>query len=247
MANVVESKKIVGKKKQKRPDGTDPARYKNLENLSYREWAWEFLRRNDDFIAECKRVDSCNEDEKQAVARQFELKKFKRYSEQYKGGSGSPRFKFSSISRWINFDCENKKGRLARIRICPGQVVIRFNLASMIKDKKALEKQIRLAKQVVNKNLATYEKLINEEAKIHKHKCVNFGIYIRLLDYLAMNKSPLECAKLVYPNRTEQTDYYLGQYVKSPIEAAKKMASDGYIYLSILNGKPKGKGIPLEL
>lgn len=246
MADVVESKKIVGKKKRKRPDGTDPARYKKLEELSYREWAWEFLRRNDEFIAECKRVDNCNQDEKQAVARQFELKEFKRYSEQYKGGSGSPRFNFGSISHWISSEINNTKGRLSRIRICPGQVAVRFNLASMIKDKKVLEKQLRLAKLVITRNLALYEKKINKEAKTHKHKGMNFGLYIRLLDCLASNKPPHECSKYIYPNKGKYlTESDLNRLVKDPIEAAKNMASEGYLYLSILKGRPKGKGIPL--
>jgi len=63
-----------------RPDGTDVGRYRNLNKWSYRKWAWEFLRRNTSFIAECKRVRNGTEADRQAVADQYGLKKFKMYA-----------------------------------------------------------------------------------------------------------------------------------------------------------------------
>lgn len=245
----VKEENIKIRTKKKRPDGTDTTRYENFEKWSYRQWAWEFLRRNSEFIAECKRVRNGTDAEKQAVAKQFELKKFKMYSEKYKGASGIPQFSMGGISSWTNLDCDNEEDRLLTIRMSHGQVLVRFNLAPVIKDVKALDKQLRLAERRMKKRLAIYEKLIEKEAAVHKHKAINFGMYIRLLDLLAEGKKPLECAKLIFPSKVNdgRTDQYLRQDVKAPIAAALKLADEGYIYLSILKGRPQGKGIPVEL
>lgn len=251
MADSPSSKKIdVGSgAKNKRPDRNNPGRYKNLENWKYRKWAWEFLRRNTEFISECKRVESGTDAEKLAVAKLFELKKFKMYSEKYKGASGIPQFSMGSISSWTNLDCNSEEDRQILIRISPGQVLVRFNLAPVIKDVKALDKQLRLAERRVKKRLTVYEELIKKEAAVHKHKAMNFGMYIRLLDLMAGGKKPLECAKLIFPSKVSdgRTDHYLRQDIKAPIAAALKLANEGYIYLSVLEGKPEGKGIPVEI
>lgn len=242
----VESGKISSAKK--RPDGADAGRYKDLEKWSYRKWAWEFLRRNSEFIAECKRVHNGSDAKKQAVAEQFGLKKFKIYSEKYNGASGTPRFSMGAISSWTNLDCDNAEDRRVAIRLGHGQVLVRFDLAPVIQDVKALDRQLRLAEQRIKRRLAEYQKIIKKEAAIHKHKAMNFGIYIRLLDLLNAGKSPLECARQVFPTKVNnaRTDNYLRQDVKAPIDAAKKMAEEGYLYLSVLKGIPKGKGIHAE-
>ncbi len=43
--------------KTNRPDGLSIDRYKGHEKWSYRRWAWEFLRRNKDFIKACEALD----------------------------------------------------------------------------------------------------------------------------------------------------------------------------------------------
>ena len=58
--------------KGNRPDGLSIARYKGHETWSYRRWAWEFLRRDDDFIRACAAVDH-NEGTEPEVAKEFHL------------------------------------------------------------------------------------------------------------------------------------------------------------------------------
>src|SRR3989338_6346386 len=228
-----------------RPDGTDVGRYRNLNKWSYRKWAWEFLRRNTSFIAECKRVRNGTEADRQAVADQYGLKKFKMYSENYRGASGMPRFSMGSISSWTNLDCDNAEDRRIGIRLGYGQVLVRFNLPPIIQDIKALDKQLRLVELRIKKRLAKYEKIIEKESALHKHKAMNFGIYIRLLDLLNAGKTPQECAELVFSSRKEigGRGKYLHHIVNEPIESAMRMADEGYLYLSVLKEMPKGKGI----
>jgi hypothetical protein len=126
---------VASRKIKSRPDGTEVDRYKNLEKWSYRKWAWEFLRRNSNFIAECKRVERGTDKEKYAVADRFGLKRFKMYSEQYKGTSGYPRFAMGSISSWTNLDCDNAVDRRVNVNLGYGQVLVRFNLSPVIQDR----------------------------------------------------------------------------------------------------------------
>lgn len=236
-------------KKHPRPDGLDVDRYKGMNNWSYRKWAWEFLRRNTEFIAECERVEFGTDEEKKNVALKFGLKKYKSYKESYKNQSGYPKFVLGTISSWSNLDADKEKCGGVKIKVGDGQVVIRFDLASAINDEKALDKQLRLAEIRLKKHLATYEKRLQMKAAVHKHKALKFGIYIRLLDYMATGKTPLECAKLIFPSKVNEgdTDYFLRQSIKSPISAAKKIANEGYIYLSILRGKPDTKSISVTV
>lgn len=250
MMNDLESKEVVVSKKlkQKRPDGFDVGRYRNLKNWSYRQWAWEFLRRNVDFIEACKKVSSDTDEEKMSVAQKFGLKKFKKYTESYKGVSGYPIFSTGSITSFSNLDCDKNSIRRKKIAIKAGQVVIRFDLASATKDIRVLEKQLRMAKKKLIKARDRYAEKMNDKPQILcKPKSVNFGIYLRLLDHLAGGKTPVECARLIHQNKVKEryTDDQLRQLVKDQITSAKEYADKKYLDLSLLDKKSKGKKIML--
>lgn len=244
----MEAKSINASSWAKRPDGTDPQRYKGLEKWRYRRWAWEFLRRNSAYITECNKVRNGSDAEKLAVADQFGLKKFKMYSDSYKGKAGYPQFSMGSISSWTNLDSDIAKDRRVSIRLAHGQVLVRFNLESAIQDIKALEKQLRLAKQRIEKRLSVYEQILNKKAALHKHSVSVFGRYIRLLDLISAGKQPQECAEHIYISRVEigRKGKYLTPVIDKSIEKAEWFAVEGYRYLSVLKGVPKSKGIPLS-
>lgn len=87
----------------KRPNGIERDRYFGCERWSYRRWAWEFLRRNEGFIAACDRVDDGALDSQQEIADRFGLRDFKHYKENYSSEvSRTPRFAGASIRRWGN-------------------------------------------------------------------------------------------------------------------------------------------------
>lgn len=43
-----------------RPDWRDPESYKHLQKLDRAGWAWEWLKRNPDFIAACRQTAGFN-------------------------------------------------------------------------------------------------------------------------------------------------------------------------------------------
>lgn len=230
------------RKKIPRPDGTDSAPFKNVYKWSYRKWAWEFLRRNPAFIRACKQAASGTDDARAAVAEQFGLKQFKHYTEPYRGQSGQPKFVSGSIACWAHLNPQPTTPRLLKNKLCAGQVLIRFDLAAAMVDPRALERQLALARRTLDKRFNDYAALLGHKPSEHRHKVLTFGIYLRLLDALANGKSNVECARILYPERTKGLDSYdVSEYVKHRIQLAREYANERYRYLALLKGKPKGK------
>jgi hypothetical protein len=240
------------KQKHPRPDGYKKEHYRNLEKWSYQKWAWEFLRRNDDFIKECEKIKEGTADgndmdeEKLEVALKFGLKKFKDYKEGYNGESGQPGYSIRSISKWVNINNDKSVTRTVSIKIRSGQMLIRFDLNNMLEDRRAYTKQIELAETSIKMNLKKYGELINKKAGIHNHQPSVFGLYIRLLDHRAQGRTYYECAKLLYPEK-EKTygKSEMEQLVSNSIKAANNLAKKGYLYLA-LSEKPNLSVIPLQ-
>lgn len=243
------------KVKKKRPDGTDVERYAGLEKWPYRQWAWEFLRRNEHFQAACKRANSAaSEDEKANVAAEFGLKRYKTYTESFREGTGKPLFAAGSISSWSHIDCEEGEKRKVGVSLDGGQVLIRFDLASSLADTQILEKQIRLAEIRLKKRLKSYESKQKREAQVRRHKVGTFGQYLRLLDLRAAGKAQIESGLLVAPKKARRLESKLEAVGKEDFAPAisKRMnraieyANELYRYLAVLKGRPLVKNIPLE-
>ena len=232
---------------KKRPDGIDTSRYQGLVNWSYKKWAWEFLRRNSDFISECKRVRNSTCEEKNEVALKFGLRKFKDFNEGYSSGSGQPQFSIGSIKSWSNIDSDKGASTSLNIKLSPGQMLIKFNLNDILEDKKAYAKQLRLAENLIKNKLSVYAESLNKKEIEHKPQPSKYGLYIRILDYLAHKKTYVECAQLIHSERLKDlAKEDLHELVSNHIKAARKLAKTGYLYLSLLSGKPNVDKIPLQ-
>lgn len=233
--------------RKSRPDGTDTSRYKKLERLRYREWAWEFLRRNDEFIQACENVNGRSDSEKEAVAKKFGLKRFKSYKEPFSGRSGRPVFDDGSVSSWSNIDQGRELARRVKIKRDFGEVVIRFKLAPAVDNDLALAAQLDTAERRLVKRLNVLRAKLNKPPpKQSRDQAELFGRYIRILDLRASNKTYVECAKIIFTNSAEFTDAELSSRVKNSIKAAKDYASQDYRRLALRKGGPKLPHIPLE-
>lgn len=62
---------------KRRPSGENLEDYDGHDRWSYRRWAWEFLRRNDQFIGACRALEDGDEPRRDEIAKQVGLKKFK--------------------------------------------------------------------------------------------------------------------------------------------------------------------------
>lgn len=236
------------KQKKKRPDGLDESRYKNINKWTFHQWAWEFLRRNAQYIDACKRVRLGSEEEKQVVADRFKLKKFKDYTEAYIGATGKPKFSIGSITSSSNLNTNPKRVRNKLFKIEYGQIVIRFDLGQAIQDKNALKKQLRLAEQRLKKDLAEYEAQTKQTAASIDFRPTVFGKYLRILDCLDKRLSQYETAKVIFPSHVNK--YHdappknirgaLVEKIKPNIKSAREIA-ENYLSLSVLKGRPATK------
>jgi hypothetical protein len=101
-----------------RPTGLTRDEYRGHEKWSYRRWAWEFLRRNQEFIRACR--ESRGDPERQAqVATEFGLKRFKPYTEGFTTNK-RPMFSAASVDSWSALDAEEVRVvRTMRLRLTP--------------------------------------------------------------------------------------------------------------------------------
>lgn len=229
--------------KVKRPTGLKAADYGKFEKWTFRRWAWEFLRRNDDFAKRCR---AAGEDlaARQAVADDFGLKRFKSFAEGYSKGS-KPRFSDDAICSWT---WQEGQDRQARIRIERGQVLIRFDLSTTTNDSAVLDAQLRAAKSRLNKRQAAYLKeMALPEPKEHKKKPVYFLQSLRLLDLMAYGKKHditiaqawmILHKKMTPVEARKNADAAASQDVANRSELAREMASTGYRYLASRPGRP---------
>lgn len=251
MTAVAENKdKVVSKKpRKKRPDGMDVTRYEKCEKWSYHQWAWEFLRRNANFIEDCKKVRLGGKG-KQAVARKFGLKKFKDFIENYSIESFRTAFSIASPSLWSSLNVSEQKARKIGINLWPGQLIVRLDFAAAIKHEGAIDKQVNDAIRIISKKASVYKTRYQDLTKQHKRKEQTFGIYIRLLDLKAAGKTHLECGEILLKNKMQGTaspDDFRDD-IKQRLKAARKMANEDYKYLSVREGCPtEGTVIPIEV
>ena len=243
------------RKKKGRPSGSDTDSYKGLEKWSYRRWAWAFLRRNEIFQAECKRVNAINsEEERKAVAAEFGLRSYKSYTDAYIGKSGKPRFTIGLVTSISHLSIDQNQDRKVRAALKPGQVLIRFDLSSALADIHVLEKQIRLADIRLKKCLKSYEAKLKVRSLAKEHSVSTFGHYLRLLDARAAGKTQLEAGLMIAPKKARQlkdprsdtTKGSLAPAISKKFRRATEYTTELYRYLAVLKGRPKTKSVPLE-
>lgn len=236
------------KKKKSRPDGTDLNQYKDQSTWPDKKWAWEFLRRNEEFINACNNANSGTDEAKQDVAKDFWLKKYKCYKESYAGGTGKPNFTIASISSWVNLNSDQEECiRLRKIRIGEGQVLIRFNVVSGTKDLRAIDKQLESAKKILDRNLKLFAEKNKKLIKPGRPQRDRFPIYLRILDHLASGKKNLDCAILIHSEMAKGLEtgknkkFDLQSKIKDQVNAAKLLAKEGYLHLLVGKEKPSPK------
>jgi hypothetical protein len=246
MATATKSKE---RKKKGRPDGTDESCYKGWEKWSYRKWAWEFLRRNPDFISACKKVRRKEYvNNQQDVATDFGLKKFKPYTESYSGISGKPAFSVGSIASWTNINSDTHEvepTKPLRLVLLGGQAIVRFDVATALADKQILEKQLRVTRIRLENRLKMYsEKLGIVVTNKHPHKVGLFVEYLRLLDGIAAGRTQFESALSAIPGLSEKikkfqtTKEEQAPAISKKIRRANKYTTELYRYLAVLKGRP---------
>jgi hypothetical protein len=174
------------------PDGS---RYTGWETWKNHRWAWEFLRRNDEFVEACDRVAD-GKDNAKAVAKRFHLRRFKRYDEPYeiidaRNQKVKPAFISSSVSGIqvpVNEnELQEARRSIRRLTLDIGQVVVRFDLSVAMEYPKRLDGQIVSVTGALKKQLERLQNAMGVDAKDSRNKS-NASRLLHLLKVLDMQK-----------------------------------------------------------
>lgn len=131
------------------------------ESWSFLRFAWEFLRLNESFKAACDKAE--DSESKRKVAREYGLKHFVHYREEFDTSPVRIRFNGADISSWSNISTNKEKKVLPDRSLRPGEIAIYFDLNYMLDERsKSFEKQLDQAKQTLSKRLASYAKKQNK-------------------------------------------------------------------------------------
>lgn len=118
--------------------------YQDYKLWDSQRWAWEFLRRNADFIADCQAIKARNSSkQEQAIADKYGLSFYKNYSEI---DGPFPEFINKVINSWRND--EGKEGKV-EINLKRGQMLILFNVDQTLETSFELRAQIKSATEAL--------------------------------------------------------------------------------------------------
>ncbi len=215
-----------------RPTGeTHDFAYRETKDWKKKRWAWEFLRRNPEFLAACVEVDK-GVKSAEDVAEKYGLLHFKHCRESYKGDVHAPPKFLGTVIKW-RFRLQEEDSEQDRRRLKVSEMVVVLRLEPCLYNTSSLDAQLRAARCAATKNLKKLAKLRNETLRpgrvTQRHQWVT---YLRILDALANGKTHDEVALLVYAQ-----DYKLDKktreervsFVKERIASARKMARSGYL------------------
>jgi hypothetical protein len=232
--------------KPKRPNGLSLDRYKGNEKWSYRRWAWEFLRRNDEFIRACDALDNKRPDERVAaekeIAKKFHLSVFKHCNKGYRSKeSPRPKFAVRAIKKIEKLDADNSSTQPSKrtAEISAGQVWLRFDLNHEFIVDGSLDAQLRVAKRSLKTALAEYSEAKGEKpAQVKKPERKIFLELLRRLDAVAGHHVGVQGLAALQPDEFDdlgsaERSKKANRLMQAPREYAKKV----YLTLAICASK----------
>ena len=230
-------------RKTNRPTGLELDRYKGHENWSYRRWAWEFLRRDVDFIKACEAVDR-KEREVIAVAAEFHLSQFKHYKKGFKSKSEvAPKFSARTIQSIKNIEGVDPENRTIaiRTRLQPGQVLLIFNINHECIVHGSIKAQLRVAKKVLNDSFSAYTRNQNRGAKKeNRPQMKNLVDLLRNLDAEASHETLIQGMERLHPEKFASLESEeKSKEAWKLMRTARKYAKEVYLSLAVHEAKLK--------
>ena len=169
------------------PTGDNVDEYIDWPAWSNVRWAWEFLRRNQEYAELCNMVKNNSIDAKECtriVKRKFGLLDFKDYLEPFDTSFKPPRFASAKVASFSRVTRKQEKAHLlvSKIRISRGEVLIRFDV-TQIDTLRSLEGQIAAAAEL----LTLRENQWLKRKKVEREKAQRNNYFLlsllRLLDF----------------------------------------------------------------
>jgi len=237
------------------PKGKSVSEYKGYRKWGMKRWSWEFLRRNKDFRARCEVLETMEENkrgiEEIDIARDFGLKKFKHCDAPFgeKGKGLQPRF--NAIACW--YKVEDGKKRVVKVGMYQDQMIVRFDLRPVLRNKKALADQLSQALTALKWYVKEVKKKEPRGAQNRTREINDYLRYLRMLDLKRSNVSPAAIYAELYPDNEDVKNIGRGSGIvlrdkfRSTFSAAEGLAERGYLTLALVSkGLKKGKVVKIK-
>lgn len=230
--------------KRYRPSGMDVADYEGFENWSNERWAWEFLRRNKKFLAECKAISGEPSSKRELkVAKDFGLLRFKSAETEFH--EDEPEF----APLYVHYQARLKKTEAVSLEksLEVGDIFLWFNLNDVLENKGVLDEKLGALRTVVEGELEKFVKL--KEVKLSDKRVrdsKNWLRLIRVLDAWKKKTSAVEMAEVIYPkeNVPRVKDHVIPKkkkqdFIKERKKTARRMTETGYLNVAKWGGDPE--------
>jgi len=173
---------------QERPTGENEEDYEGNQQWSYKQWAWEFLRRNRKFQEWCHEVENSNWSSNylNSQARKiYGLQHYKSYAEPYCGeGFYQAKFLTSDIKSWSRVTARQQKTQSLHplLLLRSGEVIIKFSVQASLKSTKSINAQLSAAKELLLQRKDQWDKRKKESPPNPRRLRQNLLELLRLLD-----------------------------------------------------------------
>lgn len=175
--------------------------YPNHKLWGNKSWAWQFLKRDKDFISDCKAVEALKGIERKLeenkIARKYGLRIFIPYDKKINEVL-YPVILFNPISYWVHEDWSEQEEILKTEK---EQVVVVFDLLKTLDDKLALDEQVDYIKKILEEQRD--EMIKSNEYSFNKKKkrmwSKNYLRHLKVIDERNKGTKWAEIAKMVFP------------------------------------------------
>lgn len=200
---------------------------------SPRRWAWEFLRRNEDFRADC---DTCGTaEDRKVIAKKYGIKIYKHYSEEHKLGDMSTSFMVGRPMFYSYYADKAKKGiHKRKIFLKENQFLVKCDLSEFIE-------YPWLAKTLIKKIEKRVRRDLNDiNLKKHPNFVLKTAIkHLMVLDLWKDKKKygmkNYEIYQILHPEDVGDDKYKLNQSFNDLKDAAVKVTKESYRYYAMLS------------
>lgn len=225
----------------RRPNWSDAATYPDPAKWSYRRWAWEFLRRNKDYVAATKKGRVRLPKEKALVAQKFGRSDFKPYYEEYlDDDAGHHWLPEAILKKTVWYEEGAKDGDVTGLSI--GEVALVFDLSQTLKGgTTAITSLLAHARKILLGEFEHYEETFAKGGgpKMFKPRRSSLFPLLRLHDAIVHAAAQEEeVVRVLYRsffieknNPSEAEILKAGDQMKRDFTRAKKLVDGGYLTL----------------
>ncbi|MDA9982673.1 DUF6499 domain-containing protein [Gammaproteobacteria bacterium] len=210
------------------PDWKNPEDYKFVKDLRVDRLAWEFLRRNPEYVEYWKKLEPDLANQKENYQKQFIL--LRHGKEWHLDMLIDPNDDNPIHLRWLSVARPQIVGRAGPNRASPEdktKIALVFDLTLAINRQLTDAKSILLAQREILRKSDEYQQLILSKRK------ADYSLYLRVLDAKKINKTYTEIANVLFPTGKAYTERG-PEKVKEIFNQAKLIQDTNFYKLAML-------------